>query len=117
MTNAGTARAWIANGVGEARSATISPPSRPNSTRSAFGIEPARVFGFWDWVGGRYSVWSSIGLPLAIAIGPEQFKEFLAGGHEIDQHFREAPIARNIPMLMGLLSVWNRNVLGHATQA
>ena len=80
-----------------------------------FGIQPTRVFGFWDWVGGRYSVWSSIGLPLAIAIGPERFNEFLRGGYDIDEHFRTAPIEQNIPVLMGLLSVWNRNVLGHAT--
>ena len=62
-----------------------------------FGIQPTRVFGFWDWVGGRYSIWSSIGLPLAIAIGPERFQEFLHGGYEIDRHFREAPLERNIP--------------------
>jgi glucose-6-phosphate isomerase len=75
------------------------------------------MFGFWDWVGGRYSIWSSIGLPLAIAIGPERYEEFLHGGFEIDQHFRAAPILQNIPMLMGLLSVWNRDILGHASQA
>ena len=75
------------------------------------------MFGFWDWVGGRYSIWSSIGLPLAIAIGPEHFQEFLRGGHDVDEHFRAAPLDENIPMLMGLLGVWNRNVLGHAAQA
>jgi glucose-6-phosphate isomerase len=68
-------------------------------------------------VGGRYSIWSAIGLPLAIAIGPERFEEFLRGGYEVDRHFRDAPILRNIPMLMGLLSVWNRDILGHASQA
>ena len=84
---------------------------------AAFGIESSRVFGFWDWVGGRYSVWSSIGLPLAILIGPAHFREFLLGGHEIDTHFKTAPIEANIPLLMGLISVWNRNILGHAAQA
>ena len=116
MTNAATARAWITQGVGEA---AVHDHFAAVSTQldkvAEFGIQPTRVFGFWDWVGGRYSVWSSIGLPLAIAIGPDRFNEFLRGGYEVDQHFREAPIERNIPMLMGLLSVWNRNILGHAT--
>ena len=101
------------------RSAIISPPSRPSSTRSPNSASSAsRVFGFWDWVGGRYSIWSSIGLPLAIAIGPDAFLEFLA------RRSRDRPrisatrrSQRNIPVLMGLLSVWNRNVLGHASQA
>ena len=116
MTNAATARAWIAQGLGEAAVGDhFAAVSTQLDKVAAFGIQASRVFGFWDWVGGRYSVWSSIGLPLAIAIGPDQFNEFLRGGYEIDQHFREAPIERNIPMLMGLLSVWNRNVLGHAT--
>src|SRR4029077_371985 len=116
MTNAATARAWIAQCIGEA---AVGDPFAALSTKldkvAQFGIQSTRVFGFWDWVGGRYSVWSSIGLPLAIAIGPDRFNEFLRGGYEIDQHFRTAPIEKNIPILMGLLSVWNRNVLGHAT--
>ena len=116
MTNAATARAWIAQGVGEAAVGDhFAAVSTQLDKVAQFGIQSTRVFGFWDWVGGRYSVWSSIGLPLAIAIGPDRFNEFLRGGYEIDQHFREAPIERNIPILMGLLSVWNRNVLGHAT--
>ena len=95
MTNARSARAWIARGWAKRRSAIISPPSRRQLDKVAeFGIEPTRVFGFWDWVGGRYSVWSSIGLPLAIAIGPDRFNEFLRGAYEIDEHFREAPIER-----------------------
>ena len=95
------------------RCTTISPPSRPSSTRSReFGIQPTRVFGFWDWVGGRYSVWSSIGLPLVIAIGPDRFQRFLAGRLRRSTSISvEAPIERNIPMLMGLLGVWHRNVL------
>src|SRR5271155_1173138 len=118
MTNAASARAWIAGALGEA---AIGDHFAAVSTQldrvAAFGIEAGHVFGFWDWVGGRYSIWSSIGLPLVIAIGPEQFEQFLAGGQDVDQHFRRAPIEENIPMLMGLISVWNRNVLGHASQA
>jgi glucose-6-phosphate isomerase len=116
MTNAATARAWIAQGVGEAAVGDhFAAVSTQLDKVAAFGIQPTRVFGFWDWVGGRYSIWSSIGLPLAIAIGPDRFNEFLHGGYEIDEHFRNAPIEKNIPVLMGLLSVWNRNILGHAT--
>src|SRR5271170_310180 len=118
MTNAASARAWIAGALGEA---AIGDHFAAVSTQldrvAAFGIEAGHVFGFWDWVGGRYSIWSSIGLPLVIAIGPEQFEQFLAGGQDVDQHFRGEPIEENIPMLMGLISVWNRNVLGHASQA
>ena len=118
MTNARSARAWIVHALGES---AVADHFAAVSTRldkvAEFGIEATRVFGFWDWVGGRYSVWSSIGLPLAITIGSEAFLEFLHGGYDIDRHFQEAPIAANIPVLMGLLSVWNRNVLGHAAQA
>ena len=118
MTNARSARAWLAAALGEA---AVFDHFAAVSTALAkvhdFGIDADKVFGFWDWVGGRYSVWSSIGLPLAIAIGPENFTQFLHGGHDVDEHFRSAPPRANIPMLMGLLSVWNRNVLGHATQA
>jgi glucose-6-phosphate isomerase len=118
MTNARSARAWIVHALGEG---AVPDHFAAVSTRldkvAEFGVEGSRVFGFWDWVGGRYSVWSSIGLPLAIAIGPEAFREFLQGGHDVDRHFQETPIARNLPVLMGLVSVWNRNVLGHAAQA
>ena len=118
MTNAHSARAWIAAALGEgAVGDHFAAVSTKLDKVAEFGIEAHRVFGFWDWVGGRYSLWSSIGLPIAIAIGPEQFTEFLAGGEDIDRHFCEAPVAHNIPMLMGLLSVWNRNILGHASQA
>ena len=118
MTNARTARAWIVAALGEG---AVADHFAAVSTRldkvAEFGVEATRVFGFWDWVGGRYSIWSSIGLPLAIAIGPEHYLEFLSGGAEVDAHFREAPPERNIPLLMGLVSVWNRNVLGYASQA
>jgi glucose-6-phosphate isomerase len=118
MTNAASARAWIAAALGEAAVGDhFAAVSTQLDKVAHFGIAADRVFGFWDWVGGRYSLWSSIGLPIVIAIGPERFEEFLRGGFEIDQHFRQAPILQNIPMLMGLLSVWNRNILGHASQA
>jgi glucose-6-phosphate isomerase len=118
MTNARSARAWIVAALGEG---AVADHFAAVSTRldkvAEFGVEATRVFGFWDWVGGRYSIWSSIGLPLAIAVGPEHYLEFLGGGAEVDVHFREAPPARNIPLLMGLVSVWNRDLLGYASQA
>jgi glucose-6-phosphate isomerase len=118
MTNAASARAWIGGALGEAAVGDhFAAVSTQLDKVAEFGIAADRVFGFWDWVGGRYSIWSAIGLPLAIAIGPERFEEFLRGGYEVDRHFRDAPILRNIPMLMGLLSVWNRDILGHASQA
>ncbi len=118
MTNARSARAWLAAAVGEAAVGDHFAAVSTNIEKvREFGIDGDAVFGFWDWVGGRYSVWSSIGLPLAIAIGPSHFEDFLRGGHEVDAHFCAAPARQNIPMLMGLLSVWNRNVLGYATQA
>ena len=87
MTNARTARAWIAQGLGEAAVHDhFAAVSTDLDKVAEFGIQPTRVFGFWDWVGGRYSVWSSIGLPLAIAIGPDRFNDFLHGGYEVDQH-------------------------------
>jgi glucose-6-phosphate isomerase len=83
----------------------------------AFGIAPERVFGFWDWVGGRYSVWSAIGLPVMIAVGPENFKQFLAGAHEMDTHFRTAPAGRNLPVLLGLIGIWHRDICGFPARA
>ena len=82
-----------------------------------FGIDPQNMFAFWDWVGGRYSVWSAIGLPVALAIGMDRFEEFLSGGHAIDEHFRSAPLEANLPVLLGLLGVWYGNFLGASTQA
>jgi glucose-6-phosphate isomerase len=118
MTNAASARAWIAGALGEA---AVGDHFAAVSTRldkvAEFGVKPDRVFGFWDWVGGRYSMWSAIGLSLTIAIGPEAFEDFLRGGFDVDSHFREAPLAKNIPVLMGLIGVWHRNVWGYAAQA
>ncbi len=118
MANAASARARLVAALGEAAVAShFAAVSTKLDKVAAFGIEPTRVFGFWDWVGGRYSLWSSIGLALAITVGPEHFTEFLRGGFDIDEHFRAAPLNRNIPVLMGLLGVWHRNVMkrcGHA---
>ena len=112
MTNAASARAFIADALGEA---AVRHHFAAVSTRldkvAAFGIAQDRVFGFKDWVGGRYSIWSSIGLALVIAIGPAHFEAFLRGGEEIDRHFVEAPLERNLPVLMALIGVWNRNIL------
>ena len=118
MTNAATARARVAAALGEA---AVGDHFAAVSTKldlvAKFGIREDRVFGFWDWVGGRYSIWSSIGLALVIAIGPENFDEFLRGGHEIDDHFENAPMQENIPVLMGLLGIWHRNVWGFGSHA
>ncbi|WP_457586707.1 glucose-6-phosphate isomerase [Ensifer canadensis] len=118
MTNAATARAFIAGKLGEAAVGHhFAAVSTALDKVAAFGIDQARVFGFWDWVGGRYSIWSAIGLPLMIAIGKENFGRFLDGGHAIDEHFRTAPILQNLPMLLGLLGFYNRNVLGYPSRA
>ncbi len=118
MTNARSARAWIVDALGEsAVPCHFAALSAAVPKAAAFGIPADRVFGFWDWVGGRYSVWSAIGLPLMISIGPEAFEQFRAGARVIDKHFREAPFERNLPVMLGLLSVWQRAVCGHATRA
>lgn len=118
MTNAQTARAFIADALGEAAVGHhFCAVSTALDKVAAFGIDQSRVFGFWDWVGGRYSIWSAIGLPLMIAIGPDNFGDFLAGGHAMDEHFRNAPFRQNLPMLLGALGVYHRNVLGYQTRA
>lgn len=118
MTNAASARAYVAEELGEAAVADhFAAVSTQLDKVKAFGIQLDRVFGFWDWVGGRYSMWSAIGLALNILIGPKQFDAFLRGGQDIDTHFRTAPLEKNIPVLMGLLGVWERNLWGHAAHA
>ena len=118
MTNANTARHWIVEQLGEAAVGFhFAALSAALPKVAAFGIAKDRVFGFWDWVGGRYSVWAAIGLPLMIAVGPEAFERFRAGGRSMDDHFRAEPVERNLPMLLGLLSVWQRAVCGHASRA
>ena len=116
MTNAETARAWMAEAVPEP-AAQFAALSSATDRTEAFGIDSSRVFGFEDWVGGRYSVWGPIGLSLMIAVGPERFREFLAGGAEMDRHFREAPAAENLPMILALVGLWHHQVCGHPTRA
>jgi len=82
-----------------------------------FGLDETRVFGFWDWVGGRYSLWSAIGLPLMIAIGRQNFADFLSGARAMDKHFKAAPIGKNLPMLLGLIGIWHRLVCGYPSRA
>jgi glucose-6-phosphate isomerase len=113
MTNAATARRWIVDAVGEAAVGRhFAAMSTALDKVAAFGISEERTFGFWDWVGGRYSVWSAIGLSLMIAVGPGNFRRFLAGGRAMDDHFRAAPLDRNMPVILALIGVWYRNILG-----
>jgi glucose-6-phosphate isomerase len=123
LTNARSARDWLL-----ARQAGASPPgavidahfaavSTNLEATAQFGISAQRVFGFWDWVGGRYSLWSAIGLPIALAVGFDRFEELLGGAHAMDEHFRSAPLARNMPALLGLIGIWHGNFLGATTHA
>ncbi|WP_244500164.1 glucose-6-phosphate isomerase [Methyloceanibacter superfactus] len=119
MTNAATARAWCVAKLGS--EAAVAKHFVANSTNTAgvekFGIDTANMFEFWDWVGGRYSMDSAIGLSTMIAIGPENFRAMLDGFHAMDEHFRTAPPEKNLPMLMGLLTVWYNNFFGAQTLA
>jgi len=119
MANARSARAWfLATAQDEAAVAQHFAAISTNTKEVAkFGIDPANMFEFWDWVGGRYSLWSAIGLSIAIAIGFTQFEALLAGAHEADEHFRTAPLERNIPAIMGLLGVWYNNFFGAQSHA
>jgi glucose-6-phosphate isomerase len=110
LTNARTARAWLKDklGVEDVRE-HFAAVSVNHTAMNEFGVHPDYRFQMWDWVGGRYSMWSSIGVTLAIAIGRDNFMAFLRGGHELDEHFRSAPWRHNLPVLMGLLGVWNIN--------
>ena len=118
MTNAATARRWIVAALGESHvAAHFAAISTALPKVAAFGIGAERTFGFWDWVGGRYSVWSAIGLSLMIAIGPANFRAFLAGGRAMDTHFRDSPLARNMPVILGLIGIWYRNIMGFPVYA
>ena len=120
MTNAASARAWALAGLG-GENAAIAKHFVAVSTNAAevatFGIDTANMFEFWDWVGGRYSMDSAIGLSTMIAIGPDNFRAMLDGFHEIDEHFRTAPFAQNLPVLMALLSIWYNDFFGAQTVA
>jgi glucose-6-phosphate isomerase len=120
MTNARGARQWLLEGLGGDEAAIAKHVVAVSTNLEAvaeFGIDPANAFGFWDWVGGRYSMDSAIGLSTMIAIGPQGFRDLLAGFHAIDEHFADAPLDQNLPVLMGLLDVWYRNFFGTQTHA
>ncbi|WP_292658666.1 glucose-6-phosphate isomerase, partial [Mesorhizobium sp.] len=118
MTNAETARKWVQEALGkEAVGKHFAAVSTALDLVAKFGIAPDRVFGFWDWVGGRYSLWGAIGLPVMIAVGPRNFRAFLDGAHEMDEHFRTAPVQENLPALLGLVGWWHRVICGYPARA
>ena len=120
MTNAQSARDWLLKGLGgdaKAVARHFVAVSTNAEKVSAFGIDTANMFGFWDWVGGRYSMDSAIGLSTMLAVGPDNFRALLNGFHEMDEHFRNTPFEKNLPVLMGLLSVWNNDFFGAQTVA
>jgi glucose-6-phosphate isomerase len=119
MSNAQAARAWVLKALGDEKAVAKHFVAVSTNAREVarFGIDTANMFGFWDWVGGRYSMDSAIGLSTMIAIGPENFRSMLAGFHAMDEHFRTAPFERNLPVLMGLLTVWYNNFFGAQTVA
>ena len=119
MTNAGTAREWFLRQAGDDAHVAkhfVALSTNVEAVRE-FGIDPANMFPFWDWVGGRYSLWSAIGLSIAIAIGFDHFSELLAGAHDMDEHFRTAPLEENLPATLGLLGIWYNNFFGAQTHA
>ncbi len=119
ITNADTARQWLVAGLGDPRATAahfVAVSTNLEGTRQ-FGIDGGNVFGFWDWVGGRFSLWSAVGLAVMLAVGPEAFDELLAGARAMDEHFLQAPLERNLPVRMGLLGAWYVNFFGAATHA
>jgi glucose-6-phosphate isomerase len=117
LTNARSARDWLLESLGDSTAVAkhfVAVSTNEEKVKD-FGIDPANMFGFWDWVGGRYSMDSAIGLSTMLAIGPEGFRELLDGFHAMDVHFTTAPFEENLPVLMGLLAVWNRDFLGCQT--
>ena len=120
LTNARTARAWLLEKLGagtEAVAKHFVALSTNAKEVTAFGIDPANMFEFWDWVGGRYSLWSAIGLSIACVIGMDSFEELLAGAHAMDEHFRTAPLEANLPVILAMLGVWYANFFGAETHA
>lgn len=118
MTNAATARRWVSERLGDnAVSSHFAAVSTALDKVADFGIATDRTFGFWDWVGGRYSLWSAIGLPIMMAIGPAKFRNLLEGAKRMDQHFREAPLLHNMPVLLGLIGFWHRAICGYPSRA
>ena len=119
LTNALSARQWLLDALGEPAAVARHFVAVSTNERAVtdFGIDRDNMFVFWDWVGGRYSLWSAIGLSIAVAIGMDRFEEFLAGGHAMDLHFRDAPLAANIPVILGVLGVWYSNFFAAETHA
>jgi glucose-6-phosphate isomerase len=118
LENAQAARAWLAAHGGEgAVAAQFVAVSTNHAAMDAFGIAPDRRLAIWDWVGGRYSMWSAVGLTLALAVGWEHFAAFLDGGRDMDGHFEHAPLRENLPVLLALIGIWNRNFLGAPSHA
>ena len=115
LTNAHSAKAWFETQGGQHIDKHFAALTTNVSAANAFGI--TTTFGFWDWVGGRYSLWSAIGLPIAMAIGAQGFREFLAGAHDMDEHFRNAPLEQNLPVRLALLDVWYRNFHGFTSRS
>ena len=114
MTNARSARRWFLESAQDERHVAKHFAALSTNERevAAFGIDPANMFEFWDWVGGRYSLWSAIGMSIAIAIGFEHFRELLAGAHDMDEHFRTAPLEENLPVTLALLGIWYNDFFG-----
>ncbi|RCL02859.1 MAG: glucose-6-phosphate isomerase [Candidatus Tokpelaia sp. JSC189] len=118
MINALLAREWIVGALGEAAVGKhFAAVSSALDKVADFGIDESRVFGFWSWVGGRYSVWGAIGLPVMLAIGPAQFRQLLAGAYIMDEHFRQTPLMANIPVMLGLIGFWHRVICNYRTRA
>jgi glucose-6-phosphate isomerase len=119
LTNARSARAWLVGELGDEQAVAkhFAAVSTNLEATAKFGINPQNVFEFWDWVGGRYSLWSAIGLPIALYVGMDKFEELLGGGYAMDEHFRSAPLDKNIPVLMGLLGIWYGNFFGAGSNA
>ncbi len=119
MTNAWSARTWFLDHAGDEDAIAehfVAMSTNGDGVR-AFGIDPENMFGFWDWVGGRYSLWSAIGLSIALCIGMDRFEELLQGAYEVDEHFRTAALVDNIPVIMGLLGIWYRDFMGAQSHA
>ena len=123
LTNARSARAWLLAKLASVASEKelvahhFAAVSTNLEATAAFGISPKRVFGFWDWVGGRYSLWSAIGLPIALTVGFDRFEELLAGAHDMDEHFRNTPLEHNLPVMAALIGIWHIDFLNHSTHA
>jgi glucose-6-phosphate isomerase len=119
LMNARSARAWLIEKLGNEAAVPRHFVAVSTATEEVkkFGIDPDNMFAFWDWVGGRYSLWSAIGLPIALVVGMDHFEAMLAGGHAMDEHFRSAPLESNVPVILALLGIWHSNFLGAATHA